>query len=54
MFNNKLAQSIQRDYRQAADDHRMLKSIARKSYSLKTVRTIAAITILIITLSHFI
>jgi hypothetical protein len=54
MFNNKLAQSIQRDYRQAADNHRLVKATGSKSNRLPLLQLISATSVFIAAFSLFI
>ncbi|MFK7804876.1 MAG: hypothetical protein AB8G95_24805 [Anaerolineae bacterium] len=54
MFENKLAQSVQHDYHQAADNHRLSKAVGNKSSQITPLKVIAVITPLFIFIASFI
>ena len=54
MFESKLAQSVQRDYRQAADNYRLSKEAGSSDNRFKPFKVIALVTPLIVLLVPFI
>lgn len=54
MFETKLAQSVQRDYRQAAENHRLIKVAGNTSSRFSPLKVMAMITPLFILVAPFI
>lgn len=54
MYNTKLAQSIQRDYRQAADNHRLIKETNPTADRINPLRSITMFSVIVIAINFFI
>ena len=54
MFESKLAQSVQRDYRQAADNHRLTKAVGNRSNPINPLKVVAMLTPLFVFIAPFI
>lgn len=48
MFNNKLAESIQKEYRQSAENHRLVKTSGHKRSHYPAVSLIATFSVFIL------
>ena len=54
MFDTKLAQSVQRDYRQSADTHRFMKTSGSASTRFQLLKSVSTASIFIAMISFFV